>query len=436
MRREFARHTISTPVNNQILAMPSTKRQPHLFWKAGLWGPIPTWTKSPDLSIIESLSRRYLSSIAPVLAVEFLGEGAFNKLYTIATPDRKAYVFRVSLPVEPFYKTVSEVATLAYIRQYTSIPVPEVIAYSATVDNELGFEWILMEKVPGVSLRDVWSSGMGEAAKEEVVKTVARYVSEMRGKCRFASIGSLYFRKTLEEEGADVHMVETGKKDFVVGPIVTTFFFVGGRRLMVRRDRGPYDNEHDYMRALTEVEIEDMKRLQSSTPPNDDDQVFEHDEDLFEDAPDIERATRELQDVIPALFSSSSTTFTLCHHDLSLANLIIEPDTYQIMGIVDWECVSVIPSWEDSYPQFLTGPELHVEREPEPLAEGEQNELLVEQWENWEKVRLRKVFDGVAGQSGGDESDNLKRQFRGQLDVVEVSTKMVDTWLTSYRERH
>ena len=66
------------------------------------------------------------------------------------------YVFRVTLPVEPFYKTASEMVTLSYIRKHTSVPVPRIIACSSTADNELGFEWSLMDKIPDVSLKGVW----------------------------------------------------------------------------------------------------------------------------------------------------------------------------------------------------------------------------------------------------------------------------------------
>lgn len=52
---------------------------------------------------------------------------------------------RVSLPVDPHYKTSSGVATLDLIYKRTTIPVPKVIAHEASNENELGFEWILME---------------------------------------------------------------------------------------------------------------------------------------------------------------------------------------------------------------------------------------------------------------------------------------------------
>jgi aminoglycoside phosphotransferase len=422
--------------------MSAPNRQPHVFWKAGLWCATPTWTKAPDLSIIASLSRRYLST--EQLTVEFLGEGALNKAYTITTADcnniNKAYVFRVTLPVEPFYKTSSEVATLAYMRRYTTIPVPRVIAYSATVDNELGFEWILMEKVPGVSLPEIWYAGMDDAARDEVVKTVARFFSEMREKCRFASIGSLYFRKDLEEKGAEVTMMETGTDDFVIGPIVTRFFFVGGRRLLVERDRGPYSHEYDYIHALTEVVVQDIQHLQNSTPPDDDDddQAFEYDKYLAEDAHKVIQATRELQEVLPSIFPrdnpTTTTEFALYHRHLDLSNIIVDPTTYQITGIVDWECVSVCLSWEDPYPWFLRPPE--VDWTPEPLAP---DVFLLYQWEDLQNMRLRKVFDGVVvseQRGGGVEADELKREFMEHLTSVQGDPDLVIEWLASYRERH
>ena len=411
----------------------------------GTFCPTPAWTENPQVPIIESLCRRHLypnPSLPVSLTITYLAEGAFNKIYTVSastdsSPEPKAYIFRASLPVEPFYKTTSEVATLAYIRRYTTIPAPEVIAHCATAKNELGFEWILMEKIHGVPLREVWSD-MSISAKEEVTEQVAGCVLQMRALCRFDGIGSLYCRGALEE-GVDVL---DGKHDaYVIGPLVTTFFFVGGRRLKVQRNRGPYLNDHDYMLAFTQVELEDMKLLRDSAPTADgttSGDATDYDEDLAEEVPDIERTTHKLQGLLPSIFCSPSTSpgtspdppkgeFVLCHHDLSLSNVIVDPATHKVTGIVDWECVAIIPTWEDTYPQFLEGPEVH--EEPEPLADGETNSLRIELWDNWEKMRLRKVFDGVVGQCGDSGVQELKREFRAQLDMIEISVKPVERWL-------
>ncbi|RPA96351.1 hypothetical protein L873DRAFT_1773048 [Choiromyces venosus 120613-1] len=432
--------------------MLNTPQQPRVRWKPGIFSPIPTWTENPQISVIESLCRRHLYPDTPLpvsLTITFLAEGAFNKLYTVSastdssdSPELKVYVFRVSLPVEPFYKTTSEVATLAYIRRYTTIPVPEVIAHSATVENELGFEWILMEKVHGVSLSEVWPH-MAISAKEEITEQVASCVLQMRALCRFDAIGSLYCQGALEEkEGVDV--LDAKHDAYVIGPLVTSFFFVGGRRLRVRRNRGPYLNDHDYVLALTEVELEDMKLLKEST-----EDAADYDKYMAEDVPDIVHATHQLQDLLPSIFCRPSTPlgalpstpsgaspdppkgqFVLCHHDLSLSNVIVDPATYKITGIVDWECVGIIPTWGDTYPQFLVGPE--ADEEPEPLADGETDELLLETWDDWEKMRLRKVFDGVVGQCGDSGMQELKREFREQLDMLGFSVRFVERWLKAH----
>ena len=41
----------------------------------------------------------------------------------------------------------SEVATMAYVRQNTSVPVPEVFSYDCTTDNAVGAPYMLMERI-------------------------------------------------------------------------------------------------------------------------------------------------------------------------------------------------------------------------------------------------------------------------------------------------
>lgn len=51
----------------------------------------------------------------------------------------------------PRLKTESEVATMRYLREHTSIPVPEVYQYDANPYNRLGGEYILMSKVSRIA---------------------------------------------------------------------------------------------------------------------------------------------------------------------------------------------------------------------------------------------------------------------------------------------
>ncbi|KAF8063573.1 kinase-like domain-containing protein [Lyophyllum atratum] len=423
--------------------MSATAHQSSLLWESGVLSPVPVWTREPGIPVIEAIARRHLcpdtseEAACVSITATFLAQGAFNKLYTItvdygSSNNKKDYVFRVTLPVEPFYKTASEVATLSYIKNHTSIPVPSVIAHSTTADNELGFEWILLEKVTGVDLRDVWPA-LPLPAKETMTKVVAGFVRQMWDLGGFDAVGNIYSRGALGEAEPAAKLDE----EFVIGPVVNPFCFKGARRLKVERNRGPYRTDQEYLLALINMELADMRALQALDPGED---SAEYDEDLAEDAPEIERIMQELQSLLPSLFPPSHRSssgpakeapgFVLCHHDLSLSNIMMDPDTQTITGIVDWECVGIMPRWQEPYPQFLQGPAS--EEKPEPLEEGDTDECRLENWENWEKTQLRKVFDEIVGPHEGED---LKQEFRRQLDMVEFSTKMVDRWIAGVRER-
>ena len=56
-------------------------------------------------------------------------------------------VARVARRFMPRLKTESEVATLSYLREKTTIPVPRIYHYDSNPWNRLGGEFILMSKV-------------------------------------------------------------------------------------------------------------------------------------------------------------------------------------------------------------------------------------------------------------------------------------------------
>lgn len=416
------------------------KTQPRLLgqlqftWEHGTWGPIPRWLSVPNIAAIESLSRSRLQLPADQdLTVSFFSEGAFNKLYTVTIsggdgkPLSPQYIFRVTIPVEPFYKTASEVATISYLREHTSIPVPRVIAHSSTAENELRYEWILMEKVAGVALAVIWDD-IGMETKIRETKVLAGFVRQLRDlRHHFAKIGNLYFREDIDsfKHTKYVSSMEDGK--YVLGPIVTPYMFAGACKRCVPRELGPYPDEGAYITALILSEQKRMELWQSAEVACDD-----FDEDLAEDADDIAEVLQELQVISYALFPSLPCNFRLYHQDLSLANILVDPETNKILGIVDWECVGVRPHWEDTYPLFLIGPTL--EEEIEPLAPGDTDAFRVERWENWEKMRLRSVFDLELGgeRDAGDGEDETRRELREQLDWADVSQTMLRKWIEKH----
>lgn len=153
---------------------------------------VPKWSREPATNALEQIARHHLA-IHPStpLTIAFHADGLFNKVYIITSPAlEKEYVLRVTLPMDPVFKTASEVATIEAVRTFTSVPVPEILAFQASSDNDLGFEWILMERMPGVPLRTKWRK-MSWNSKEKLVKAMAKFYADMFSN-RFHAIGNLY----------------------------------------------------------------------------------------------------------------------------------------------------------------------------------------------------------------------------------------------------
>ena len=49
-----------------------------------------------------------------------------------------------------------DIATLSFVQQNTDISVPRGTALDPTNDNDVGFDWVLMECVPEKALTEQW----------------------------------------------------------------------------------------------------------------------------------------------------------------------------------------------------------------------------------------------------------------------------------------
>lgn len=175
------------------------------------------WAKGLDDAAIRPIAKQYLSPELPnplnenFLVVSLFAHGAFDELYLISyTGHHTEYLVRVSVPVEPYLKTESEVATLASLRTRTTIPVPRVVAWDSNCDNELGCEWLLMERIKGVTLYNVWRT-MSWPAKQTLTAEVAGMIKHLRD-LEYECIGSLYFESALIEKSGKPTMRRCGEE--------------------------------------------------------------------------------------------------------------------------------------------------------------------------------------------------------------------------------
>ena len=90
-------------------------------------------------------------------------------------------LFYVLLFQNPHWKTASEVATLSYVSNHTSITVPKVIAYNPSLQNDLGFEWILMTCLLRVPLTELWSTLLlSWQGRVYITKKISEYIRQMQ----------------------------------------------------------------------------------------------------------------------------------------------------------------------------------------------------------------------------------------------------------------
>ncbi|EZF24664.1 hypothetical protein H112_02770 [Trichophyton rubrum D6] len=145
-------------------------------------------------------------------------DGMYNKCYVLTMDDGKEVIAKVPNPNagRPHFTTASEVATMDFARNVLGTPAPKVYTWDSCATNPVGVEYIIMEKIPGIQLRQVWSH-MKLVEKMNLCLDLARYQSAWLS-VTFSRFGGLYYtqdaqdlnpgQKThlyIDEKGRSVH---------------------------------------------------------------------------------------------------------------------------------------------------------------------------------------------------------------------------------------
>lgn len=441
---------------------PRIVQQDGLSWTQKTFGLEPCWTLEPAPSVIQQTIQSFWPS--STVKVGFLAQGAFNKIYEVSIDD-DCFIMRVSLPVDPHYKTRSEVATMDWVRRITRLPVPEIITYESSPENPIGFEWILMTKMPGRPLGEVWRSlpfsGKSRLVRECAIQSACLFRHQLQG------IGNIYGESSgvqyslstnksppsrgpvntkisapAKAQGSDGTSHLLGNKCPhaalpEVGRIVSMQFFWGSR---IHRDihRGPFRSSKDWMAArlmLSQLDCHSSLDKYSTGRPD-------SDEDEIEDATRTLQIIDQLNSLLPLMFPTSGDDFepsVIFHDDLSKHNILVD-DVGQLAGALDWECVSALPLWKACYyPSFLEEPPRHSEPDVERYhreANGEPSDLYFEHLWEYEATLLRGIFiDEMARLDPGWMEVFEKSQSKRDFDIAvqncdnELVARHIDAWI-------
>lgn len=125
--------------------------------------------------------------------------------------------------------------------------MPKVYAWNSRADDAVGAEYIIMEKMAGVQLSEVWDN-MKIADKMQLRLNLALY-QDVWLSISFRQFGGLYYRQDMESRPPDNYLYTNREGEkvhdsrFTVGPM-TGRDWSDCRRETLKCDRGPCKTHH------------------------------------------------------------------------------------------------------------------------------------------------------------------------------------------------
>jgi len=253
----------------------------------------------------------------------------------------------------------------------------------------VGAEYIIMERLTGVQLSSVWTT-LPIDKKTEIIKTLAAY-QEAWMSAAFKQYGSLYYAQDIpkrpdqpafsyiDKDGAEIEdqrfmigptvhrqSIDYGRAevDFNRGPCRSNVIFFGHLYSLTLRAG---DTIEDYCIAIGNREIACVKAVQPPPKPPLT-IVGRYIPTRAKKLAALQSYMKLIKFLLPT--DPSITTSHVWHSDLHGENIFVNPDQPEIVGIIDWQSVALVPLFENSFqPAFLDydGPLLNgLERPEEP----------------------------------------------------------------------
>ncbi|KAK5014146.1 hypothetical protein LTR16_000966 [Cryomyces antarcticus] len=247
--------------------------------------------------------------------------------------------------------TNSEVATMTYLKTFTSIPVPKILDWSDDDSNPIGAEYIIMENVAGVRLHERWTS-MNTPEHMQCTKALSLLVKKMV-QIDFPAYGSLYFTDAIEP-GLRVEFAE----GYCVGPHCGSQYWncdPGEKDLYGDRNtnHGPWKTLPSYCTGLVQTGCARLPKMESEEQSPYRGSVNEH-----------LRLLRISEAVIEELAKSPlvqrAAAPILFHNDFHKRNVFVsDEDPTVVTAIIDWQATSIEPAFifANEHPDFAELPD-------------------------------------------------------------------------------
>jgi aminoglycoside phosphotransferase (APT) family kinase protein len=262
--------------------------------------------------------------------------GGFSVLFNVLVDgghNDKSWVVRIRLPRQGESLTPqqrhsesllleSEIATMRYVRENSSIPVPDVYGYDTSFTNPLGHPYMFLEMVVGTAA--MWATmSCTLDQRHKLIRNMASIVHEL-GTLTFPAIGQL-------------RCSATGPGKVAVGQLVS------------RRGEivGPFSTSTEYYHSRARLIVDHLKSgyNEPAATPGVDKNTHSTQEDK-QQALAVRAATILAERSI--IDGTYAGPFPLKHPDLSFQNVLVD-ENFVVVAVLDWSFASTVPPEEFSY---------------------------------------------------------------------------------------
>ncbi|KAI7266089.1 hypothetical protein KC345_g8285 [Hortaea werneckii] len=269
-----------------------------------------------------------------------LAEGGFNRVFEVTLRDELRIIARLPYPsTQPkFLATASEVATMDLVRRH-GVPTPVVYAYSANANNPVRSEYMVMEKVPGRCLADIWY----ELCDKERVKVLGAIVDQEAKlfNISFPAYGSIYSTGDLPDNIGHAN-VEADAAQFCVGPDSSLEYWFETRS-QLEISSGPAMTCQQVLQGGVKKELGWLHSHGKPRLPFDREycEMFNYERVNPEGhMRTLEKYLKITSHTVPV--EEWLQKPVIRHPDLSPNNIFVD-DNRNITGIIDWQHTTVLP---------------------------------------------------------------------------------------------
>ncbi|KAH8819395.1 kinase-like domain-containing protein [Xylogone sp. PMI_703] len=302
--------------------------------------------KKYNTSGVEKLASKYKNG-DKCLCVG-LKRGSFNFCFEVVFDDGTRWAVRFPIPgnvIYPQEKIRREVDVMKFMKENTSIPVPEIIASGMAVDNhdpKIG-TFIIEEWIDGVPLSTVmeqlprpsWGPVLRKDITNEELSTIYRQIAKILlelSRYSFDKIGAPSSVK--REDGTTSWLITYAPMTQKMNEIESSGY--------VRMDghlSEPFESVTEYFNNLVDQNFVHLRDQRNSV-------------DNIDDARRKYILRRQMKSLVPSFIFEKYNTgpFKLVCDDFRPGNILVKKDTLEIVAVVDWE-------WTYAGPyQFLFSP--------------------------------------------------------------------------------